>query len=259
MCELDRTKALELIRRNIEDHGFHVYMIAQESTPRFAYTIGLSGSIGAELVLAGAHYYFGVDVMRILHSIREQLDPSARRGWFRSRAPARTFGDRFEVRGLGTFTLVKADVSWTRELLLGAIDYYDRKDVIAYQIVPDKNHWTVDVPNMATELGAATELAWRWLKEPWPYAFPENSTATTHIAALRGERVTEVNRWELFDWEMFAGAGPDVKESELRVVPICCLVGADPTLARALELAVGEGIWRVGDGAWHDWLRSSTN
>jgi hypothetical protein len=54
----DRAKALDLIKRNIEKSGFHIYLVAGGGrTPRFVYTIGLRESLGAELVLAGALYY----------------------------------------------------------------------------------------------------------------------------------------------------------------------------------------------------------
>ena len=52
-----RKKALATIKRNIEKSGFHIYIVAGEQTPRFAYTVGLRESLGAELVLAGGLYY----------------------------------------------------------------------------------------------------------------------------------------------------------------------------------------------------------
>jgi hypothetical protein len=53
-----RAKALEQIKHNIEKSGFHVYIVMGAGpTPRFAYTIGLRESLGAELVLAGGLYY----------------------------------------------------------------------------------------------------------------------------------------------------------------------------------------------------------
>ena len=254
---MDKATALRLIADNIKNHGFHIYVVGQDSTPRFAYTIGLRETIGAELVLGGAIYYFAKDVMQILHAIREQAEASVKR----------ESGDRREivlnqiyaVKGLGSFTLRPAHGSWSRELLLGAFDYYRPNDVEAYQLVPDAQHRTIDVPDMTKEWSAAAEPAWRWMREPWPYSFPEASTATTNLAALRGEKVTEVARWEAEDWEMFAGDGTAVPKGEMRVVPITCLVAADPTLAPALELSIGEGIWRDADGGdWNVWESSST-
>jgi hypothetical protein len=33
-------------------------------------------------------------------------------------------------------------------MLLGALDYYDLKRIKAFQIRPDREHWTIDIPNM---------------------------------------------------------------------------------------------------------------
>ncbi len=37
-------------------------------------------------------------------------------------------------------------------------------------------------------------------------------------------------RWEKDEWEIFAGAGPDITEPERRVVPLGVLLAADPSL-----------------------------
>ncbi len=51
---LDRATALEQIRRNIESHRFHIYVVGGNgSDRRFVYTIGLRESLGAELDRAG--------------------------------------------------------------------------------------------------------------------------------------------------------------------------------------------------------------
>ena len=53
-----RERALEVIRENIACSGHHTYVVsAGGQTPRFAYTIGVSESIGVELILAGAIFY----------------------------------------------------------------------------------------------------------------------------------------------------------------------------------------------------------
>jgi hypothetical protein len=39
--EAERAKALRLIRRNIDEHGFHIYVVSGGPLPRYAYTIGL--------------------------------------------------------------------------------------------------------------------------------------------------------------------------------------------------------------------------
>jgi len=35
----------------------------------------------------------------------------------------------FEVTGLGSFTLRKVDSSWATEFMLGAFDYYQRREI----------------------------------------------------------------------------------------------------------------------------------
>ncbi len=52
-----RKAALEKIQQNISLHGHHIYVVGAGPDPRFAYTIGLSRSLGFELILAGAIFY----------------------------------------------------------------------------------------------------------------------------------------------------------------------------------------------------------
>jgi len=161
----------------------------------------------------------------------------------------------FEVNGQGLFTLRKADASWTTALILGAFDYYQKRDIPALQIVPDQAYRTVDVPDMSVPWGATTAPAWRWLHESWTYPVPRDSTAATNLAALRGDRITEVMRWEEDAWEIFAGAGPDVTEEQMRVVPLGTLLGTDESLVAGVHLAIGEGLWRDAEpgSEWHPW------
>lgn len=249
-----RAKALEQIKRNIEKSGFHIYVVMGGPTPRFAYTIGLRESLGAELVLAGALFYEDNDgVMEILHSLRKQLA----KGNKAKLGPS--WRSKFLVRGRGSFTLRKTHASWTRALLLGALDYYAIKDLDAYQIVPEDKHRTIDVPNMAKEWSGTSEPVWQWLHEPWQYPVSKDSAVMTNLGALRGGPITEVCRWEDDYWEMFAGPGPDVPEGEGRLVPLGCVLAADPSLAPVVELAVGEGLWRDGEGGgWNRWERQAT-
>lgn len=247
---LDRAKALDLIKRNIEKSGFHIYLVTGGPTPRFGYTIGLRESLGAELVLAGALYYEDADdVLEIFHSIRKQLV----KGTKGKLGPM--WQSTFTVRGLGAFTLRKAHASWSRALLLGALDYFGIKDVDAYQIVPEETRRTVDVPNMARERSATSEPIWQWLNdETWRFPVPPTSEAMTNLDALRGARITEACRWEDEYWELFAGAGPDVPKDEGRLVPLGVLLATDPTLARVVDLRIGTGLWRESDGGeWNDW------
>lgn len=245
ITEAQKQQALAEIRENIAKSGQHIYVVSGGQTPRFAYTIGVSQSIGVELILGGAILYMADEVGIIINEIARQLKAE----------PDRKV---FEVTAFGGFTLRKVDSSWAMEFMLGAFDYYKKRDIPALQIVPDKAHWTIDIPDMSTPWNATTEPVWRWLKEPWSYSVPEDSTATTDLAALRGERVTEAMRWEEDDWEIFVGDGPDVPKHELRVAPLGTLVAADKSLLPVVHLEVGEGLWRdpVLESEWHPWRKA---
>jgi uncharacterized protein DUF4262 len=246
MSRLERSAMLERIKENIQRFGFHIYFIQGGVVPRFAYTIGLGPSLGAELVLGGLICYMLDDIKRIVHTIRDQLAAGA------------GADSIFVVPDAGQFTLRKAHRSWTGLLMLGALDYYATSEVEAYQIVPDALHETIDTPDMGQEWSAKVEPAWQWLREPWRYGVSQTSTAITNLDALRGDRITEVTRWEQDEWEMFAGAGPDVPPDDVRIVPIGSMLAADPSLAPILDLEIGEGLWREnGDGDWNPWSSSS--
>lgn len=245
MSKPDRKAALAAIEENITRSGYHLYLVSGGSIPRFAYTIGLTESLGAELILAGALIYSGEEVRRIVAMARQELLASG------------DFGATLSPEGLGRFTLRKAHDSWARMLMLGAFDYYREGNVQAYQLVPDSEHATSDVPDLSREWERETEPVWQWLRTPWPHSVPAKSTAATNVMALRGEPITEVVRWEDGAWEMFAGPGPEVTEAEARVVPLASLLAVDPSLRSALRLEIGQGIWRAGgDDEWHPWERS---
>jgi hypothetical protein len=143
--------------------------------------------------------------------------------------------------------------------MLGAFDYYQKREIPALQIIPDKEHWTIDVPDMTAPWSATLEPVWRWQREVWTYPVPKEATATTDLAALRGKRVTEAVRWEEDHWELFAGAGPDVSKDELRVVLLGTLVAADPSLMAVINLEVGAGLWRDDISEWHPWAKTRSS
>jgi hypothetical protein len=69
-----RERALEVIRENIACSGHHTYVVsAGGQTPRFAYTIGVSESIGVELILAGAIFYMKDDLVTIINEIPAKM------------------------------------------------------------------------------------------------------------------------------------------------------------------------------------------
>jgi hypothetical protein len=243
MSKMERLEQLELIGRNIQQFGFHKYLVTSGTIPRFAYTIGLRESLGAELVLAGAIYYSGNEVARIIETIGRQFKMGKRAD------------SVFRVDELGSFTLRQSHTSWTSSLLLGALDYYNIREVDAYQIVPDEAHWTIDTPNLGEEWSAAAEPIWKWLHEEWEYMISQKSHASTNLDALRGARITEAVRWEEDYWELFAGPGPEVTHEEMRIVPLGALLAADPSLSPVIDLEIGNGLWRedIQGGDWNPW------
>jgi hypothetical protein len=237
-----RTAALEEIRQNIAVKGHHIYVVSGAPEPRFVYTIGLSEKLGAELILAGAIFYVLEEVVRIVNEIAAKLEPKV--AWETLSCT---------VDSCGSFFLRKTDASWANALMLGALDFYQATEVPAFQIVPDKDHWTIDVPDMSNPWTTNTAGAWRCLHEPWTHPVPVKSTAVTNLAALQGERITEATRWEEDGWEIFAGAGPDVSSNEMRVVPLGTLLESDESLEAVVHLPIGKGLWRDSTSDWHSW------
>jgi hypothetical protein len=240
MSKLTRESALDRIRTNIARHGHHVYTVSGgDALPRWVYTIGLSERVGAELILAGAIFFMGKDAVRILNTIAAEWDSSKA---------------SYTIDSLGRFSLRKADLSWTRELMLGAVDFYGNSSIQAWQVVPEPAQWTLDIPDMRKPWSASEEPIWQWMHVPWTFPVPTASTAVTDLAALRGDRVTEAARWEEDQWELFAGEGPNVPKDEVRIVPLGTLLGADPSLVRVASLPVGGALIRDSEeGEWEVW------
>jgi hypothetical protein len=237
-----RQAALNEIRDSIAQHGFHTYVVTGGGYPHFGYTIGLTESLGAEITLAGSYFYRLDDVSKVIYSVRNALMPSV--DWNTSRA---------ETEAWGTFSFRKVNTSWATALMLGAFDYYPRKSIEAYQIVPDEAHWTIDVPDLSQPWSPTHTPGWRWLNEEWMYPVPKDSVALTDLNVLRGARITEVMRWEEDEWEIFSGAGMEIPESERRVVPLGVLVEADKSLLPAIDLHVRTGFWRDENSEWTPW------
>jgi Domain of unknown function (DUF4262) len=243
MSNESRKSLLKLIQSNIAQHGHHIYLISGGCLPRFAYTVGLSETLGAELLLAGAVIYSAEEVKRIINEVAVALS--------RHHDPQDLI---VVVDSLGSFSLRKADDSWTTSIILGALDYYDKKMIPALQIVPDQDNWTIDIPDMSKPWSITAEPIWQWLHESWDYSIPSNSVAITNLRALRGEKITEAVRWENDQWELFVGAGTDVSKEEMRVVPLGNLLAMEDFPEFILSLQVGSGLWREAAGfSWQPW------
>jgi len=239
----NREAALESIRQNIAEFGFHSYGVTGSGQPHYGYTIGLSESLGAELILAGAYFYELNEVGEVIRSVAGKLQ-----------APIARETAQIEVSPWGLFSLRKVDMSWAKTLMLGVFDYYNVEAIDAYQILPDEAHWTIEIPDLSQPWSVKSAPAWRWsFDEPWTYPIPRDSVALTNLEALRGSRVTEAVRWEEDEWEIFAGAGPDTTEAERRVVPLGILLSADPSLLPVVDLPIGAGLWRDELSDWHPW------
>jgi hypothetical protein len=235
-----RSDFLARISSNIAQTGYHVTMVTGGALPRFAYTIGCTTTVGAEFIFAGGEFYTKDQVSEIIAAIISlAIEDSDWSNW------------SIRLNSLGSFSFVKADISWAKLLVLGAFDYYQQADLQVWQIVPDPAHYTLDVPAMAQVFEAGTQPVWQWLTQKWEYPIPVSSMAITNWQVLAGAKATEVMRWEEAEWEVFAGAGPDIPKAEMRIVPLGTLLGIDASLGVAVHLAIEKGLWR--DSVSLDW------
>lgn len=239
---MDKKSFKELIKLNIERHGYHVTIVAGAIEPRFAYTIGLMDQFRFELVFAGAIYYMKDQLLQIVKAIVENL-----------RASGGVVDQRITIESLGEFSFLPVHPSWSKLMMFGVFDYFQKTDIQAYQIIPDASHFTYDVPDMSKEW-SLLEPVWQWLVRDWNYSVPAKSNVTTNLDALQGEPITEMARWEEDEWEMFAGSGIDAKEEDFRIVSLGTILGIDNSLLPALDLKVGEGLWRADkESNWQNW------
>ncbi|HEV2889970.1 MAG TPA: DUF4262 domain-containing protein [Frankiaceae bacterium] len=240
----ERRRVLESIRANVARTGHHVTLVHGGRTPRFAYSIGLTERGLPEVVLAGATSLGGKAVKRALD---EAVAAS------RSGGGSLAAGGAVEVPGVGAFEVGSVDPSWARRLLLGVRDYYDRDDPSALQLVPEGAVRTIDVPDMSRAWDPAREPVWRWLDDASDLPVAPDAVAVTNLDALRGSPISEAARWEEDQWEMFAGAGPDVPPDDVRVVPLATLLAFDPSLEPVTRLEVGRALRRDPPGPWESW------
>ena len=83
---------------------------------------------------------------------------------------------------------------------------------------------------------------------------PKASTSVTNLACLKGKKVTEGMRWEHDEWELFHGAMPEIKKSDIRIVPMGTMLAIDPSLERVAQVEIGTGLWRENPrDEWHEW------
>jgi Domain of unknown function (DUF4262) len=240
--EASRAAMLARIGEAVASHGYHVTLVQAGVTPRFAYTIGMTGVVGHEITLPGAISLYAEDVKRT-------VDAAVRA----AREDALVEGSRLDVPDVGTFGVVQADASWVQRLLLGVSTYYRRDDVEAVQLVPQGGLRTIDVPDMSETWDPERHPVWQWLERPWSLEIPPTAVAMTNLEALRGAAITEAARWEENEWEMFAGAGPDVRPEDVRAAPLATLLAHDPSLEPVIWLEIGQAIHREPPAPWRPW------
>ncbi|EMS31845.1 hypothetical protein C943_01804 [Mariniradius saccharolyticus AK6] len=238
---INREQFLKTIKSNINRNQYHVTLIAGDGIPRFAYTIGLKDQVNVELIFAGGEYFSANEINELFHRIGSFLETNPN-------------GVEIDIPLLGSFSLVKVHPSWSKLLMLGVYDYFQVSEFNALQILPDAEHHTLDVPDLSKEFDTKAEPVWKWLIDEWNYSVPRDSKVVTNLAALKGEKITEIMRWEKSEWEMFAGPGPDVPKEQMRIVSLGTLLGIDQTLVPSMNLKIGKGLWRDHvDLIWNDW------
>lgn len=244
-----KPEARARIERSVATHGYHLNVVQAGASPRFAYTIGLLDELGHELVFAGGVLYMLREVQAIVSAAVERL----RSG------PAPALDEPIAVPALGRFTLRAASADWVAALLLGAVSYYGDRPVLALQLVPDDDHWTLDVPKLSSPWSALTEPVWKWHYEEWPYPVPRKSVAATGLAEMRGAPILAASRWEDDYWELFAKPGAVVDAKDARFVPLGVLVAFDPSLEPVVHLEVGASIRRRDRGKRWVGVRPTTS
>jgi Domain of unknown function (DUF4262) len=231
----------EEIQYNINNYGHHITTVISDLEPRYAYTIGISEQQRFELIFAGGIYYMKDEVLEIINKIADALKKLS-------------IEDVFQINDFGAFKLSKVHPTWSNLMALGVFDFYQQKEIEVLQIVPDSEHYTMDVPNMSREWAEASEPVWKWLVKEWDYAVSKKSKVITNINSMCGEKITEVMRWEEDEWEAFVGSGDDVNKDDIRIVSLATIIGIDNTLLPILNLATGKGFWRDSvELNWNDW------
>lgn len=235
---MTNTEFLDLIKTNICKNDYHITLVTPGQNPDFSYTIGLTEKLCFELILAGG-FTSVKDNESIFRYVYNQLKTG------------HTVDSKFFLSDDNVFYLAKVDLSWSKKLMLGAYDYYDVDEIMAYQIIPVNR--TMDIPLMS-ETRKLNDPIWKWLDMDWNIKAPKNSYVVTDFDSLNGKTIIEVMRWKEHKWEMFSGPGPDVKEEDIRIVSLGTILGIDDTLRACLNLTVGEGLWRDNkDSNWQDW------
>ncbi len=234
---------LQQIQHNIDTHGHHITSVQGGNVPRFTYTIGLTPTLGAELILAGGYDFILSEVPEIINTLAQRITlPLAEQGSI-------SLGD-----ALGGFSFRPVHESWATQMLLGVYDVYQIDHVTAFQVVPDDAHFTLDIPDLSQPWDKTANPLWRCLDDAEEPHWPKNLLGITHLDVLRGHKVTYATRWENDEWELFTVAPNEVVKSDIRLVSLALLIALDPSLEEVVSLAESEALWRdLEELVWYAW------
>jgi hypothetical protein len=239
-----KRKMLDLIRKNIETTGFHIYQVQPGPCPRYIYTIGLYEKIGFELILAGTSYIDDDNACELLQFMAAALLKAKSKRKFSRKLGRQTI----------EFKLTQVDPTWSEKLILGATDYYSNPTIKAMSLVIGEQFQTIDVADLSGSFDKNAKSPWKWLDSKWPFPIPQESMAITNLNALFGKQLTEIACWENDTWAIFSGAGEKQPPSRIREVPLGTFLGLDPSLEFITCMKVDDGYWRKrGRTEWQVW------
>lgn len=237
----NKNKYIQLIDSNIKKCGYHIYAIKDLGPlPRFEYSIGLKKELGFELILAGALLYTDKEVKTILDEIIVKLKENKSL-------------NRVTV-SLGTFSLRNVDTTWIKELMLGALDYYDIDTIKTLQILPEEEYFTIDIPDLSKKYSPENEPVWKWLTEDWIYDIPSSSICAVDLDALRGKVIVEAVRWDDDYWEISSDESNELVEENSRFISLGIILESDSSNKIIGTLSINEGASRIGTSdKWEIW------
>lgn len=237
-----KQKFLDRIGSNIKTFGYHLTTVAGNSPlPRYVYSIGLTEKIGFELIFAGDGLYNIDELKIIIERIVIECET------------LNLENIEYKVALSEANSLINVDNSWSQLMMLGVYDFYNVTEFKAMQIIPDSEHLTLDIPNMAKEYNE-NEPIWKWLTVEWTLSVPSGSIVITNYSTLLGEKITEATRWEEDEWEAFVGESEDMKKEDMRIMPLGVLIGIDSSTMTFANLKIGKGIYREEtDLVWQAW------
>lgn len=239
-----REKFLILIKENIEKFGYHITcVIGNSQNPPFAYTIGLYEKIGFELAQAGNFISNDINSSKFSRIVAGLNSGLKIESIFLAN---KSFQNEVDLK------LLEMHTTWKELMTLGVFDYHCKDDIKVFQIIPKENILK-DVPNMSKPWRKELSV-WGWLNKEWNATIPISSYVRTNVDFLKGATIMEMVRWENDYWDMFAGKGIDLPEKDLRFLPISTMLDIDDSLNPAVNLSVGEGLWREdAESEWKVW------